>query len=357
VSAPSAPRVADFRSDTVTRPTDVMRRAMAEAEVGDDVFGDDPTVNALEREAARLFGKEAGLFLPSGTMANLVAFLVWCRPGEEAIVEERAHSVLSEQGGAARFGGVQLRTVAGPGGALPLETVAGMIRGGPAASPVERLHGARTALVCVENTHNFHGGRVVPLENVRALGDLCRARGVRLHMDGARIFNAVVASGVEPREWAAPCDSLTFCVSKGLSAPAGSVLVGSRAFIEEARRARKALGGGMRQAGVLAAAGLVALREMVGRLVQDHHNARLLADGLAKIARVEIDASAVETNIVFFRLRRDGPDEHAALAARLKERGVLCSALGALGVRFVTHREVTREDVLRALEEVRRALA
>jgi len=358
---PSVLRIADFRSDTVTRPTDAMRRAMAEAEVGDDVFGDDPTVIALEKEAAKVFGKEAALFLSSGTMGNLIAFLVWCRPGEEAIVEERSHSVMSEQGGAARFGGVLLRTVEGAAGALPVAEVAAMIRGGPGASPVERLHSPRTALVCVENTHNFWGGRIVPLENVRALGDLCKARGVRLHMDGARIWNAVVATGVEPRAWAAPCDSLTACLSKGLSAPIGSVLVGSRAFIDEARRARKALGGGLRQAGVIAAAGLTALREMVGRLQQDHHNARLLADHLAKIPRVEIDPSTVETNIVFFRLRPSAPGadtlaEQAALVARLKERGILASSLGALGVRLVTHREVGREDVLRALEEIRAAL-
>jgi threonine aldolase len=353
LSAPAS----DFRSDTVTRPTPAMRRAMAACEVGDDVFGDDPTVQALEAAAAERFGKEAGLFLPSGTMANLAAFLVWCRPGEEAIVEERSHTLTSEQGGAARFGGIQLRALASDRGAYDPAAVAAAIRAGSgAASPVERLHQARTALVSIENTHNFHGGRIVPLDAVHAIAAAAHARGARVHMDGARIFNAVVATGIEPRAWAEPCDSLMFSLSKGLAAPVGSVLVGPRGFIDEARRARKALGGGMRQAGVLAACGLVALGEMVERLAVDHENARRLGEGLARLRGVEVDPAAVETNMVFCRFPA-GPEAQAAFVARLRERGVLCSSLGSLGVRFVTHCDVGAADVARALEAAREALA
>jgi threonine aldolase len=333
-----------------------MREAMARARVGDDVFGDDPTVAELEAESAARFGKEAGLFVPSGTMGNLIAFMVWCRPGDEAIVEERSHSIMSEQGGAARIAGVQFRALDSDRGAMTASVVARTIRGGEGASPVERLHAARTACVSIENTHNFWGGRVVPLENVRTIAALARERGVKVHMDGARIFNAVVATGIAAADWAAPCDSLTFALSKGLSAPIGSVLVGSRAFIDDARRARKVLGGGMRQVGVIAAAGLVALRTMVDRLAEDHANARRLAEGLATVKGVEVDAAAVETNMVFFQVR-GGAAGASALAGRLRERGVLCSALGPLGIRFVTHREVSAADVDRAIEEVRRALA
>jgi threonine aldolase len=332
-----------------------MRKAMAEAPVGDDVFGDDPTVIELEREAAQLFGKEAALFVPSGTMANLIAFLVWCRPGEEALVEERSHSISSEQGGAARFAGVQLRPLPSDRGAFDPALVGRSIRGGAGASPVEKLHNAKTTLVVIENTHNFWGGHVVPLENVRSVARVAYDRGVRVHMDGARIFNAVVASGVRPHEWATHCDSLTFCVSKGLSAPVGSVLVSSQAFVDEARRARKVLGGGMRQAGVLAACGLVAIREMVPRLAEDHANAKALAEGLARLPGVEIDPASVETNIVIFKVRA-GLEPQSALVQKLRLRGVWCSSLGALGIRFVTHREVTREHVDRALEAVRDAL-
>jgi threonine aldolase len=346
--------ISDFRSDTVTRPTPAMRRAMAECEVGDDVFGDDPTAIALEREAALRFGKEAALFFPSGTMANLAAFLVWCRPGEEAIVEERSHSLNSERGGAARFGGIQLRALASDRGAYDPEAVARAIRGG--GGPVERLHQARTALVSIENTHNFWGGRVIPLENVRAVAAAARARGVRVHIDGARIFNAVVASGIEPRAWAEPVDSLMFSLSKGLSAPAGSVLVGSREFIEEARLVRKALGGGMRQVGVLAACGIVALRDMVERLAEDHANARRLAEGLARVPGIDVEPASVETNIVIVRLRA-GPEAHGPFVARLRERGVLCASLGTIGVRFVTHCDLGREDVERAIEAARAAAA
>ncbi len=345
-AGPGAP--SDFRSDTVTHPTDAMRRAMVEAPLGDDVFGDDPTVNALEAEAARRFGKEAALFLPSGTMANLVALLVWCRPGDEAIVEERSHSFNSEQGGPARFGGIQLRPLASDGGAFDPDEVAGAIRGGAnARSHVDDIHSPRTSLVSIENTHNFTGGRVVRLENVRAVSRAARDRGLKVHMDGARIFNASVASGVDVATYAAECDSVMFSLSKGLSCPAGSMLVGADDFIAAARRTRKVLGGGMRQAGVLAACGLVALKEMVARLADDHANAKALARRLAELPGIECDAERVETNIVIVRLAR-GPGAHGPFVAGLKARGVLCASLGSIGVRFVTHRMVGAPDVERA---------
>lgn len=344
--------VADFRSDTVTRPTPEMRRAMAECPVGDDVFGDDPTVNELERFAAALFGKEAALFCPSGTMANLIAILVHCRPGEEAIVEERSHTFNSEQAGAARFGGVQLRPLRGDArGALDPGEVARAIR------PRESLHHQpRTALVCVENTHNFAGGRVVPLERVRAIAEAARARGARLHLDGARIMNAVVATRVPAREWAAPFDTVACCLSKGLCAPAGTLLLGDGATIAEARRARKPLGGGMRQAGVLAACGLIALRDMVARLAEDHENARALGRGLAAVPGLRVDAESIETNMVFVR-HEGGDAAEARFVAALRERGVLAVPLPGLGVRFVTHRDVGAAEVGRAIEAAREAVA
>ncbi len=334
-----------------------MRRAMAEAEVGDDVFGDDPTVARLEAESARLFGKEAAVFLPSGTMANLVALLVWCRPGDEAIVEERSHSFNSEQGGGARFAGVQLRPLRGDErGCLDPGQVAATVRGGPGSSATERMHQPRTSLVAIENTHNFAGGRVQPLERVRALVAVARERGLKVHLDGARIWNAVVATGVGAAAWAEPCDSILFSLSKGLCCPAGSVLVGGRGFVDEARRARKVLGGGMRQVGVLAAPGLVALKDMVARLADDHANARALAEGLARVSGIDVDPAAVDTNIVIVRLAPASAVSHARFAERMRERGVLCVALGALGVRFVTHHDVTREDVERAVAAAREAV-
>ena len=338
--------VADFRSDTVTRPSPAMRRAMAEAEVGDDVFEDDPTVQRLEARAAEAFGHAAGLFLPTGTMANLVAIMTHARPGEEVILEARAHSYLNEVGGAGRVAGVLTRTLSGERGALDPDEVRRAILAG-------NLHNPRTALLCLENTHNFAGGAVVPLARLQALQAVARARGVAVHLDGARIWNAVAATGVGPREWGACCDTLTFCLSKGLGAPVGSVLVGPREWIAQARRHRKLLGGGMRQVGVLAAAGLVALEEGPPRLAQDHALARRLAEGLARIPGAVIDPRAVETNILFLRLQA-GPEACAPVVEGLKEAGVLAVALGELGIRFVTHREVDAADVDRALEALGR---
>lgn len=342
-------QVADFRSDTVTRPTPAMRQAMAEAEVGDDVFEDDPTVQRLEARAAQLFGHEAGLFLPTGTMANLVAILGHARPGEEVLLESRAHSYLNEVGGAGRVAGVLTRTLDSARGALDPELVRRSILGG-------NLHNPRTALLCLENTHNFHGGAVVPLARLQALRAVAREKGVAVHLDGARIWNAVAATGVAAREWGACCDSLSFCLSKGLGAPVGSLLVGGREWIAAARRHRKLLGGGMRQVGVLAAAGLVALEEGPGRLVEDHRRARHLAEGVARIEGAEIDPALVETNILFLRLREAKPEAYPALAEGLAAAGVLAVPLGELGVRFVTHREVDDADVERALEALGRLI-
>jgi threonine aldolase len=341
---PDAP-ARDFRSDTVTRPGPAMREAMAQAEVGDDVFGDDPTVRRLEAQVAELLGKAAAVFLPSGTMANLVAFCVHARPGEEALVEARSHTFHYEQAGAARFAGVQLRPLPGDErGGLSPEEVTAAIRARPGDPLGAQLHCPRTALCVIENTHNFTGGRVVPLAQVRALGERCRARGVRVHLDGARLMNAVVASGVPAAAWAAPCDSVYIALSKGLGAPAGSVLAGDEAFCFEARRVRKALGGGMRQSGILAAAGLLAMTDGVARLGEDHRNARALAEGLSTVPGLAVDPGAVETNIVFIKHER-GRRAEASLVDALAQAGIGCVAVGEHGVRFVTHLDVSREDV------------
>ncbi len=339
---------ADFRSDTVTRPTPAMRRAMAEAAVGDDVFGDDPTVQELERRAAAAFGKEAGLFTPSGTMANLIAMKLHTRPGEEVFVEEYSHAYNNEVGGAAAFAGVLTRTLRSDAGRLDPAEVARFARGGD-------LHQPRTALLCVENTHNFHGGRVVPLELLRELRRVTAARGVRLHLDGARIWNAVAASGVSPLDYGACCDTLMFCFSKGLGAPIGSVLLGEAEAIAQARRFRKVLGGGMRQVGTIAAAALVALEEGPRRLHEDHARARRLAEGAAALPGVQVDLAAVETNIVFVRTEA-GAASYGKVAAALAAEGVLAVPLGELGLRFVTHRDVGDEDVERAVRALERAV-
>ncbi|MCU0724529.1 MAG: beta-eliminating lyase-related protein [Planctomycetes bacterium] len=338
--------VADFRSDTVTRPTPAMRRAMAEAEVGDDVLGDDPTVKRLEALVAGLFGKEAGLYVPSGTMGNSVSIGAQVRPGEEMIAEEWAHCVNFEGGAAGAVWGAMVRTLPGGRGALDPDLVAKWIRPGS-------LHTPRTALVAVENTHNFHGGAVVPLGTLRSLRDLTRERGVRLHLDGARIWNAATASGVTLREYGSLADTLSVCLSKGLCAPVGSVVLGDREFIDRARQLRKRLGGGMRQVGVLAAAGIVAVEEMRGRLAEDHANARLLADGMARLPGLERAGELVETNIFFVRTTR-GPARD--LVERLSKERILALAMGERLCRFVTHHDVDHGDVERALAAMGRIL-
>ncbi len=330
--------IADFRSDTVTRPTPEMRRAMAEAVVGDDVLGDDPTVKRLESLVAGLFGKEAGLFVPSGSMGNSVAIGAQVKPGEEMIAEEWAHCVNFEAGAVGAVWGVVVRCLPSDRGAMDPAQIARWIRPGS-------LHTPRTALVAAENTHNFHGGAVVPVENLRALRALTRERGVRMHLDGARIWNASLASGVGLAEYGGLCDTMSVCLSKGLGAPVGSVVLGEREFVERARHLRKRLGGGMRQSGVLAAAGIVAVERMRGRLGEDHANARRFADGMASIPGLHVDPALVDTNILFVGTDRPARE----VCERLREHGVLVNPTSEHACRFVTHHDVDREDVDHAL--------
>lgn len=336
-------RIIDLRSDTVTKPTPAMRRAMAEAEVGDDVLGDDPTVKRLEALAAGRLGKEAGLFVPSGTMGNLVSLLVHCGRGDEVILGDQAHIYVYEQGGSAAVGSIHPRPLPNlPDGRIDLALIEAAIRG-------DDVHAPRTRLICLENTHNRCSGAVLPVDYMAAVGDLARRHGLRLHLDGARVFNAAAALGVDVRRLVADCDSVSFCLSKGLAAPVGSVIVGSAAFVKEARRARKVLGGGMRQSGVIAAAGIVALTEMVDRLAEDHAHARQLAEGIAGLPGIGIDPARVQTNIVIFEL--DHPAlSPSQLAAQLAERGVWLLAIGGKRLRAVTNYHVSRDDVARTVD-------
>lgn len=327
----------DLRSDTVTRPTDAMRRAMAAAPVGDDVYGEDMTINALEEKGAALMGKEAGLFVTSGTMGNLLSVLSVCQRGDEIIMEEQMHMFWYEVAGIAALAGVQIHTLPGIRGVVSVEDLQAAIR-------AEDIHYPRTRMFCMENTHNRAGGTVMSKEQMQALSSVAREAGLWVHTDGARIFNAAVFLGLEPRELAACTDSLTFCLSKGLAAPVGSLLVGPRNFILRARKYRKMLGGGMRQAGVLAAPGLIALDSMRLRLAEDHENARRLAEGLARLG-AGVDMDTVQTNIIRFQVPMAAQD----FVDRLAERGVLANTTGQDSIRFVTHYEVSREDVDKVL--------
>ena len=329
----------DLRSDTVTQPTPAMREAMASAPVGDDVYAEDPTINRLERSAAAIFGREAALFVPTGTMGNQIALKLHTQPGQEILAEARAHILDWEMGMAASFSGCQIRPVAAPRGILTWQLLA------PAIAP-KIYYRAPTGLVCIENTHNMAGGTVTPLANLEAIWEGAAAVGLPTHLDGARVFNAATALGIPVAELTRGFDSVNFCLSKGLGAPVGSILVGSREFIARARSVRKALGGGMRQAGILAAAGLIALEQMPARLGEDHANARLLAEAVAASPAVEIDLAVVQTNIVIFTLANAG--DAPALVAALREQGVLGSAIGPHGIRFVTHFDVSPEQCLQA---------
>jgi threonine aldolase len=341
----STTRRIDLRSDTVTQPTPAMREAMARAEVGDDVYGEDPTVNQLEELAADRLGKEAAVFVPAGTMGNAIAILVHCRRGDEVLAGDRAHIYLYEVGGAARLNGSPIRAIPTlPDGTLHREKLAGSFFG-------DDVHEARAGLLCLEDTHNMCGGRIVAPEALRELAAPARARHLPVHLDGARIFNAAIALGVPVSTLAAEVDSVMFCLSKGLSAPVGSMLVGSSDFIAEARRIRKLLGGGMRQAGILAAAGIIALNEMVERLAEDHANARRLAEGLANIPGVAVDPAVVESNMVFFGAS-DG--ENMRLVESVAAEGVLLSGSDDGRIRSVTHYGVTAEDVDAALAIISR---
>ncbi len=337
----------DLRSDTVTLPTETMLRAMSAAPLGDDVFGDDPTVNRLQDTAAQRLGKEAALFVASGTMGNLLGVLVNARSGQEIIAEATSHLFLNEAAGAAVVGGVQVRQVPTERGVLAPEQVLAALR------PRNDDHQPISAAVVIENTHNRHGGLAWPVADLQRLGETARAHGLAVHMDGARIFNAEVATGTAARDIAGVADTVTFCLSKGLSCPVGSLLCGPASKIAEARKWRKMLGGGMRQAGVLAAAGLVALETMVDRLAEDHENARTLAEGLAELPGIDCDLTRVQTNIVYFRLARTSSADFLAESARLGLRG---GATGPDQVRFVTHHGITGADIKQGLTICRDAL-
>ena len=342
----------DLRSDTVTTPTPAMREAIFSAEVGDDVYGEDPTVNRLQALAAEKTGKEAGLFVPSGTMGNLAAVLAHCDRGDEVILGSLAHTFLYEAGGISALGGVHSHQIHNQtDGTLALDDILAAIRADDAHFPVTRL-------ICLENTHNRCGGVSLSVEYTRRVGDLAWGRGLRVHLDGARLFNAAVARGVNAAELAVPVDSVTFCLSKGLSAPVGSVLCGSVEFIRRAHRIRKQLGGGMRQAGVLAAAGLVALETMVDRLAEDHARARNLASRLQALPGMILDPGSPYTNMVFLSLAEDVPLDGRSFAARLVEQGVKVGVVGARRFRLVTHcwiDDVAVERAWRAFEAVLQA--
>lgn len=328
----------DLRSDTVTRPTAEMRKAMAEARVGDDVYGEDPTVHELERETAELLGKEAALFMPSGTMSNQVALLVHTSPGDQALVTQGAHMLVYESGAAAAVAGVQL-TPLGEGGRLAPDAIDAAVLG-----PGD--HHPKTRLLAIENTHNRSGGRVFPQPLALEVIERARAHGLGLHLDGARLWNAAIATGSSVSELAAPFDTVSVCFSKGLGAPVGSALCGRREAIREARRFRKRLGGGMRQAGVVAAAALHALRHHRGLLARDHDHARLLAELLVHHRGVRLEPDPVETNIVMLHVSKDA----LALVARVRQRGVLISAVDGATLRLVTHLDLDEAAVRRAAE-------
>ena len=332
-------RIVDLRSDTVTLPTPAMREAMSSAPLGDDVYGEDPSVNHLERIAAERLGKEAGLFVPSGTMANLICLLSHCRRGDEAIMGNLAHTFLFEAGGSAAVGGIHPRTVANqPDGTLALKDVEAAIR------DPGNVHFPRTSLICLENTHNRCGGAVLTVEYMAGMRALVNEHGLAIHLDGARIFNAAVALGLDVSLLAQHADSVSFCLAKGLSAPVGSLVCGASEFIREARRQRKLLGGGMRQVGVLAAAGIVALEQMVDRLADDHANAKRLAAGLARLPLIALDVARVQTNIVIFDLMPGGPSP-TDLVGELSARHIKISTIGGHRFRAVTHRGIETEDI------------
>ncbi|MBE0536507.1 MAG: low-specificity L-threonine aldolase [Phycisphaerae bacterium] len=339
-------RIIDLRSDTVTLPTPEMHQAMSDAPLGDDVFGEDPTANRLEALAAERTGKPAALLTPSGTMANLAAILTHCGRGDEVILGDQSHTFRYEAGGISAFGGVHPHTIKNqPDGTMALDEIAAAIR-------PDDVHFPRTRLICLENTQNRCRGAVLTPEYMASVADLAARHGLAVHVDGARIFNAAVALGCDVRQLTQHADSVAFCLSKGLAAPVGSLICGSQEFIAGARRIRKALGGGMRQCGVIAAAGIVALERMVDRLADDHVNARRLAEGIAQIEGLSVDLDTVVTNMVYFYLEA-GRLTGDQLVRRLDEKGVKCLALGAVGFRMVTHYGIEPADIDTALQAMR----
>jgi threonine aldolase len=341
----------DLRSDTVTQPTSNMRRAMAQADVGDDVYGEDPNINRLQEMSAALMGKEAALFIPSGTMGNLAAILAHCGRGDEVILGNQSHTFYYEAGGISALGGVhscQLPNQAD--GTIDIDDILAAIRPDDAHQPVSRL-------ICLENTHNRCGGVSLSAPYTAEIGQLARQHNLRLHIDGARIFNASVDQGAPARELSAPADSITFCLSKGLSAPVGSVLCGTRDFIVRAHRIRKQLGGGMRQAGILAAAGIVALESMIQRLEEDHRRAKLLAQGLAEISGLVLDPKTPQTNMVFLSLAEEVPFSANEIAAKLAQEMVRVGVTGSRRFRLVTHYWIDDLGVQRAIEAFKNVLS
>ncbi len=342
-------KIVDFRSDTVTKPTQEMREAMYKAEVGDDVYGDDPTINELEALAASMVGKEASVFVPSGTMGNQVALMTWTDRGDEVVLEEQAHIFMYEVAAPAVLSGLQTRTIRGSRGVMDPADVASAIRGANVHFPV-------TSLVCLEQTHNRSGGCVIPLDNMKAVQEVAHKGGSHLHLDGARVFNAAVALGVDVKEITQYADSVQFCLSKGLCAPVGSMLAGSNEFVAKARRYRKMLGGGMRQAGILAAAGIVALKTMVERLAEDHANARMIGEALAEVPGLTVDLDTVQTNMVAVGTRGvglDGPE----FADMMKGYGVWFNADLPYRIRIVTHHDVPKEVCAEGIERIKQAVS
>lgn len=340
----------DLRSDTVTQPTPEMREAMATAEVGDDVYGDDPTVNRLEALAAEMLGKEAAIFVPSGTMGNLLALLVHCQRGDEAIVGDHSHIYLNEAGGMAALGGIQPCPIPNrDDGTLALEDIFASIR-------TEDVHHPITRLICLENTQNVCGGVPLTVEYTRRVGELARRNNLSLHIDGARIFNSAVAQNVSVKDLVEPADSVMFCLSKGLASPVGSMLVGTHKFIARARHLRKMLGGGMRQAGILAAAGIISLEQMTKRLGEDHARAKALADGLRQVKGVEVDAGSPSTNMVYFNLLDEVTLSVDQIIDKMKKRGVLVDWAAPRRFRLVTHYWVDDAGVEKAISAFREVL-
>ncbi len=338
----------DLRSDTVTKPTENMRKASFEAEVGDDVYGEDPTVIKLEEKAADMLGKEAALFVTSGTQGNQIAVLTHCRPADEVILEAESHIFYYEGAAISAFAGVQPRTIVGDKGAMDPAEVEAAIR-------PDDIHMPETGLILLENTHNRAGGAVVPLENMRAIKEVAESSNIPVHLDGARLFNAAAALDVPVKQIAQYTDTVQFCLSKGLGAPVGSIIAGSRPFIEEARKWRKRLGGGLRQVGVVAAPGLVALTEMTERLAEDHENAAVLARGIAEIEGLEIE-NDVETNIVLINVKNAGMTS-AEFVEKLKNEGVLSGGFGPYTVRLTTHYDVSRKDIEKTIEMIKKVVA
>jgi threonine aldolase len=336
----------DLRSDTVTRPTPAMRKAMAEAEVGDDVFGEDPTVNRLQERAAEALGKETALFVPSGIMANQLAVRLLTHPGDEVIIEAQAHIFHYEAGAGGALSGIQFYPLAGARGVLEADQVADAIR-------TDEYYLPPTRLICLENTHNRGGGTIYPIEKIKAIAKIARSRGVSMHLDGARIFNASIASGIPPTEYAKPFDTASFCLSKGLGAPVGSMVCTTTDRIPLLRRLRRMFGGGMRQAGILAAAGLYAMEHNINRLAEDHAHAKKLATALADLPGVSIDPDHVETNIVIFDISKTRYSPPQAVEA-LKKEGVLVVPFGKTLLRAVTHLDVSAKDIEMAIAAFRK---